>query len=71
MASVAILSERIQRGIEAGELPVGTNASKLAGFYVSVLQGMSVQARDGASRETPAFDCRRCDARVAESGTAE
>ncbi|AUX40992.1 TetR family transcriptional regulator [Sorangium cellulosum] len=50
-ASGAALRERIARGIEDGELPPGTDAAALARFYGAVIQGMSVQARDGASRE--------------------
>jgi TetR/AcrR family transcriptional regulator, copper-responsive repressor len=45
------LRARIRRGIKEGELPAGTNASALAKFYGAVVQGMSVQARDGASRK--------------------
>jgi len=43
---------RIQQGIDNGELPTGTDALGLANFYVTVYQGMSMQAKDGASRET-------------------
>jgi len=43
---------RIQQGIDNGELPHGTDALALANFYVTVYQGMSMQAKDGASRET-------------------
>lgn len=42
--------DRIQRGIDDGELPQSVNAASLAKFYATVLQGMSIQARDGASR---------------------
>ena len=42
---------RITAGIQAGELPAGTAAEVLARFYVTVLQGLSVQARDGASAD--------------------
>jgi AcrR family transcriptional regulator len=42
----------VERGIETGELPVETASSALASFYMSVFQGMSQQARDGASRES-------------------
>lgn len=42
---------RIERGIEDGDVPAGTNAAALAGFYMAVLQGMSLHAKDGASRE--------------------
>jgi hypothetical protein len=43
---------RIQQGIDNGELPIGTDALALANFYVTVYQGMSMQAKDGASRDT-------------------
>ncbi|WIT12552.1 TetR/AcrR family transcriptional regulator [Paucibacter sediminis] len=43
---------RIEQGITSGELPAGTDAVALSNFYVAVLRGMSMQAADGASRET-------------------
>jgi len=43
--------QRIQQGIDSGELPSSTDALALANFYVTVYQGMSMQAKDGASRE--------------------
>ncbi|WP_437853898.1 TetR/AcrR family transcriptional regulator [Sorangium sp. So ce363] len=48
----ASLQARIQRSTEDGELASDTDAAALATFYVTVLLGMSVQARDGASRES-------------------
>jgi AcrR family transcriptional regulator len=50
-ASQAGLKARIARGIRDGELPPGTDAAALAAFYATVLQGMSIQARDGATRK--------------------
>jgi AcrR family transcriptional regulator len=50
--SRGLLKTRIERSIEAGELGRDTDADALATFYVTVLQGMSVQARDGASPES-------------------
>ncbi|WP_375546716.1 TetR/AcrR family transcriptional regulator [Streptomyces gossypii] len=44
------LTRRLDQGVRDGELPAGTDASAVAHFYTAVLQGMSVQARDGASR---------------------
>ena len=41
--------ERIARGMAAGDVPAGADARTLAAFYTTVLQGLSVQARDGAS----------------------
>jgi len=48
----ARVHQRIQQGIDNGELPAGTDALALANFYVTVYQGMSMQAKDGASRAT-------------------
>ncbi|MFJ9150082.1 TetR/AcrR family transcriptional regulator [Streptomyces sp. NPDC102270] len=50
-ANIAALESRIRAGIAAGELPVGTDAAALARHAGAVIQGMSQQARDGASRE--------------------
>lgn len=44
------LRERVERDIREGALPVGTQAAALAGVVMAVTQGMSVLARDGASR---------------------
>ena len=44
------LKQRIERGIACGELPAGTSAAALASFYMAVVQGMSLHAKDGASR---------------------
>ena len=49
---VQAMQDRIQRGIDEGELPSGTDAGALASFYAMVYQGMSMQAKDGASRES-------------------
>ncbi|MBB2159246.1 TetR/AcrR family transcriptional regulator [Gluconacetobacter sacchari] len=49
--SEAALAARLRRGREAGDLPAGTDIDALAAFYSSVLGGMAVHARDGASRE--------------------
>ena len=45
------LKERIEQGIERGDVPRGTDAAGLADFYATVISGMSLQARDGASRK--------------------
>jgi len=47
---VANIQARIQRGIAEGELAADTDAGALANFYSTVYQGMSMQAKDGASR---------------------
>ncbi len=50
--SLARLQARIEHGIAEGELPPKTDARELARFFMTILQGMSVQARDGASRDS-------------------
>lgn len=47
----ALLRARLVQAVEQNRLPAGTDLDALAGLYVSIQQGMSVQARDGASRE--------------------
>jgi AcrR family transcriptional regulator len=42
------IRKRIQRAIDDGELPAPTNADALARYYTTVLEGLSIQARDGA-----------------------
>jgi AcrR family transcriptional regulator len=47
----AILEERIERGVREAELPRGTDSAALVDFYSAVFQGMSLQARGGATRK--------------------
>jgi AcrR family transcriptional regulator len=42
---------RIERGIAEGDVPTGADTRRMAAFYTTVTQGLSVQARDGASAE--------------------
>ncbi|MFJ7420456.1 TetR/AcrR family transcriptional regulator [Streptomyces uncialis] len=44
------LRARLDQGVREGELAPGTDTGSAAAFYTAVLQGMSVQARDGAGR---------------------
>jgi len=48
-ASRKALERRIARDVEAGVLPAATDAAALARFFATVLQGLSVQALDGAT----------------------
>jgi AcrR family transcriptional regulator len=48
----ANLKARIQRGFDAGELPPDTDVVALANFHGAVIAGMSLQAREGASRKS-------------------
>jgi AcrR family transcriptional regulator len=50
--NVAALRDRLERAVREGELPEGLDPQAVATFYATVQQGMSIQARDGASRET-------------------
>lgn len=45
------MKARIERGIADGDVPSSASAGALAAFYMAVLQGMSLHAKDGASRE--------------------
>lgn len=45
------LVRRLERGVAEGDLPAGIDADAAAAFYNTVLQGLSFQARDGATRE--------------------
>lgn len=48
-ATLAAIRARIERGIAEGQLRPGTDAEALARFVGAMIQGMSVQAQDGAS----------------------
>ncbi len=48
----ARLRERIHRGVKEGDLAADTDVAALTEFYVAVIMGMSLQAREGASRRT-------------------
>ena len=45
------IAARLARAINAGELPASPGADAWASYLVSLMQGMGIQARDGASRE--------------------
>jgi AcrR family transcriptional regulator len=45
------LRRRLDRGVAEGDVPPGTDTARLAAFYTTVLEGLSIQARDGASGE--------------------
>lgn len=44
-----MLESRLQRGVREGDLPAGTKVKPLARFFLTLQQGMSIQARDGAT----------------------
>lgn len=41
---------RVARGIAEGDVPRQADAVRIAAFYATVLHGLSIEARDGASR---------------------
>ena len=43
------LVERLARGVEDGEIASSADLATVARFYITVQQGMSIQARDGAT----------------------
>jgi len=50
--SKARLRARIERGMREGDIAHGTDAAALADFYSTIITGMALQARDGASRKS-------------------
>lgn len=40
---------RVARGIVEGDVPASANPDRVAGFYATVMHGLSIRARDGAS----------------------
>jgi hypothetical protein len=46
------IARRLKQGVEEGELPASVDVSALASFYTTVLHGISIQALDGASRDS-------------------
>ncbi|MFP3569761.1 TetR/AcrR family transcriptional regulator [Paraburkholderia sp. SIMBA_030] len=46
-----MMVQRLNKGIEDGDLPSSTDVPALAAFYSAMTRGMAVQARDGASLE--------------------
>lgn len=50
--NVAILQTRLERAAAEGELGPDTDCRTIATYYATLQHGMSIQARDGASRES-------------------
>lgn len=47
---LGMLSSRLEAAANKGELPASTDIDGLSRFYLSVYQGMAIQARDGATQ---------------------
>ncbi|WP_158881153.1 TetR/AcrR family transcriptional regulator [Amycolatopsis anabasis] len=45
------LRERLRRGVEDGDLPPGADVDGMTAYYLAILYGLSLQARDGASAD--------------------
>lgn len=48
--TVTLIRARLQHGVEGGDLAETVDVNQLAAFYHGVLQAISFQARDGATR---------------------
>ncbi|KST58440.1 TetR family transcriptional regulator [Methylobacterium sp. GXS13] len=48
--TVELVAATIRRGVVDGELPVDTDIPRLAAFFHGIMQAISFQARDGATR---------------------
>ncbi|WP_244149727.1 TetR/AcrR family transcriptional regulator [Xenorhabdus eapokensis] len=49
--TLALIYNRIEKGVKDGELPTDTNVGKLASFFLGIMQAISLQARDGVSKD--------------------
>ena len=47
---LGMLRSRLETAVAKGQLPASTDINGLSRFYLSVFQGMAIQARDGASQ---------------------
>lgn len=47
-----LLRQRLRRGIAEGDLAASADINALTSFYASIIDGMAIRARDGASRKT-------------------
>jgi AcrR family transcriptional regulator len=45
------MAERLAKGVERGDLPPDTDVDGLASYFETIIRGMAIKARDGASRE--------------------
>jgi AcrR family transcriptional regulator len=47
-----VIRRRLERAVEEGDLPDEADLGVLASFIVTIVDGLALQARDGASRKT-------------------
>lgn len=53
-----LIQQRLQRGVIDGELPQSVDLPALASFITTVIDGLAIQARDGAPRKALNFAVR-------------
>ncbi|WP_208640002.1 TetR/AcrR family transcriptional regulator [Lonsdalea britannica] len=51
-STIRLIRLRLERAIADGELPPDTDTERLATYFAAIIQGISLQAQDGAGRET-------------------
>jgi len=51
LAVISAIKARFDRAVIEGELAPSTDTKALAAFYAAVVQGLSIQARDGVNRD--------------------
>jgi AcrR family transcriptional regulator len=51
LATITAIKARFDRAVIEGELASSTDTEALAAFYAAVVQGLSIQARDGVGRD--------------------
>jgi AcrR family transcriptional regulator len=51
-ATLGAIRSRLERALAEGELPAGACPDALADYFAAVLEGISLRARDGASRRS-------------------
>lgn len=50
-AAMEVFAARVRRGQAEGDVPRAADAATIGAFYMTFLQGMSIQARDGATKK--------------------
>ena len=51
LLTLKTIRQRLERGVKEGDLSAEADLAGMASFYTTVLHGLSIQARDGASRK--------------------
>ncbi len=47
-----VIRERLQQGVADGDLPPTADLEAIAAFYITIIDGLAIEARDGASRKS-------------------